>query len=119
VLLVDDEEVVVRSGCEFLEYFGYNVLTATNGEEAVELFRTHHQDIALVILDMVMPKMDGEQCLAQLLAIDPEAMVIIASGYLTDPDKRRRLQPKVQGFLDKPFTTARILGAVRNALGSD
>ena len=119
VLLVDDEAVVVRSGCEFLEYFGYKVLTATNGEEAVDLFRTHHQDIDLVILDLVMPKMDGEKCLEQLLAIDPEAVVIIASGYLTDQDRRQRLAPRVKGFLDKPFTTARILGAVRSALGSD
>ncbi len=116
VLLVDDEPAVTSSGREILEYFGYDVFAAANGEEAVDLFRDHHQEMDLVILDLVMPRMNGEQCLNELLRIAPEVTVVIATGYTIDSDTHQRLEPNVKSFLHKPFTATRLLSAVRGVL---
>ena len=81
ILLVDDETTILDIGVNILEQFGYSTLTARSGEEAVELYRTRGKEIGLVILDLGMPGMGGEQCLQEILKINPEAKVVIASGY--------------------------------------
>ena len=81
ILLVDDEESILKSGEEMLSRFGYNTLSAASGEVALELYRRRQEDIDLVILDLVMPGMAGNRCLEELLRINPEAQVIVASGH--------------------------------------
>lgn len=71
VLLVDDEEVILHTTGRVLDDLGYQVLTARGGQAAVTILKNHPQEIDLVILDMVMPGMDGAQTLAAMLAIPP------------------------------------------------
>ena len=80
VLLVDDEETVRGIGVEMLKELGFSTLTARDGKEALEIYR-NTPDISLVILDLTMPRMDGEQCFRELKAINPEVKVVISSGY--------------------------------------
>ncbi|HOD53994.1 MAG TPA: ATP-binding protein, partial [Candidatus Cloacimonadota bacterium] len=81
ILLVDDEHVVLRVGADLLSFLGYDVMTATNGEEAVELYRKHKEDIQVVVLDMIMPKMGGKEAFFKLKEINQAVKIVIASGY--------------------------------------
>jgi len=75
ILLVDDEEYVRDLGYRMLTKAGYQVIVASGGREALEAFRARGHEIGLVILDLVMPEMDGEQCLQDILSIKPSARV--------------------------------------------
>jgi two-component system cell cycle sensor histidine kinase/response regulator CckA len=81
ILVVDDDEMIRDLAVEMLSHCGYTVITAPDGETAIELFRKQNRRIALVILDLIMPGMDGKRCLSELLRFNPEAKIIIASGY--------------------------------------
>ena len=80
VLLVDDEEMIREMTKEILTYLGYEVVSATNGSEAVQLFSQDKDDYDLVIVDLIMPKMNGAVCLEKIKAIKKEVPVIISSG---------------------------------------
>ena len=81
ILLVDDEAPIRSLGIRLLGKGGYTVLTAPDGQAAIEMYERHGSEISLVILDLLMPEMGGKQCLERLLKIDPKLKVIIATGY--------------------------------------
>jgi len=116
VLLVDDEEHLLNIGKAHLDKAGYQVLGVTSGEQALELYQANRDGVDLVILDLSMPGMGGRKCMEKLLAIDPEARVIISSGYARDGDLHQTLSEKVVGLLPKPFSKDEMLRAVRAAL---
>jgi PAS domain S-box-containing protein len=119
ILLVDDEENIRDIGQQLLEKFGYTVLTAANTEEALEIYTESQTPIHLVLLDLVMPGMGGSKCLNVLLEMDPEAKIVIASGYHTDPTKKSDMEnalPKARGFIKKPFVLESMLHEVRRVL---
>jgi two-component system, cell cycle sensor histidine kinase and response regulator CckA len=116
ILLVDDEELVRDLGTRILTKSGYTVLPAANGVEALEVFKRESSRISLVILDLIMPEMDGAACLKALLQIDPRLRVLVASGYSADASVRETLEMGAKGFVNKPFRVKRLLGAVRKAL---
>jgi DNA-binding NtrC family response regulator len=113
---VDDEEYLRELGERMLTRFGYTVLTAPNGETAVEIYAEHQNRIALVILDLIMPGIGGKNCLDQILALDPSARVVIASGYSVDESARQALESKTKGYIKKPFEFNQILKEVRRLL---
>ncbi len=115
VLVVDDEAAVARLLCDVLENFGHHTFKALDGEEGLEIFRAHHEEIDVVLLDLIMPKLEGERCLEEMLAIDPEAVVVIATGLFLDDVARERLEPKIKGFLTKPFEVRDVLHAIHEA----
>ncbi|MFH1117843.1 MAG: PAS domain S-box protein [Pseudomonadota bacterium] len=116
ILLVDDEERLRDMGEMMLAQFGYKVLTAGNGKEALEVYRLNKDHISLVILDLIMPEMGGKQCLEQLLKIDPTVRAIIASGYSMNGVSKDALQGGAVGFISKPYEAKAFLREVRNAL---
>ena len=116
ILLVDDEEFVRALGQRILEKAGYTVITATNGQEAVGVYKEKGNKIALVILDLIMPVMDGNQCLEEILRLDPRARVLIASGYSPDGTVRETLEGGAKGFVGKPYNLKQLLKTVRDAL---
>jgi two-component system, cell cycle sensor histidine kinase and response regulator CckA len=118
ILLVDDEKYVRDLGKRILERSAYTVITATNGKEALDIYAREQAGIALVVLDMVMPKMEGKQCLERLLKIDPHVKVIISSGFSLDAEERERLGAFVKGFVNKPYEVSELVRAVKEALGS-
>ena len=81
VLLVDDEAMVRQVAASMLKFIGFDVLEAADGHEAVEVFRAHQEDILLVLLDMTMPRMSGEEAFDEIRKIKPDALVMLSSGY--------------------------------------
>ncbi len=116
VLVVDDEQVVRKFAKAALERLGYAVLTAENGEIGVELFREHPGDIQLVILDLAMPVMDGQQAYERIRRISPEARVILISGFSQAEARERFRGTGISGFLGKPFDSKQLREAVSAAL---
>ncbi len=115
ILLVDDEESVQQMARTTLELYGYKVLQATNGREALEIFELKSWSISLVLLDMTMPVMSGEETLKRLKQIDPDVLVIASSGY-NEIEALRRFGTGVFGFLQKPYRAATLARTVRGAL---
>jgi two-component system, cell cycle sensor histidine kinase and response regulator CckA len=116
VLLVDDEGSVRELGERILTRSGYTVLTATNGEEALEVYGREKERIALVILDLIMPTMGGKDCLGEILKIDPQATILLASGYSGDASSMEYVDLGAKGFIAKPFRFKELLRQVRKTL---
>ncbi len=116
ILLVDDEDVVRDLGEMILGESGYKVLAAKNGREALEIHRKEGQGISLVIMDLIMPEMGGMECLKQLLKIDPQVNVVVASGYSADASVKETIRMGVKGFVTKPFRIKELLREVRRVL---
>ncbi len=119
ILLVDDEEYVRDLARRFLERAGYRVITAEDALMALGLFDKERSDISLVILDLIMPKMGGRQCLEELLGIDPGVKVLIASGYSDAHNREELVEAGATGFVGKPFHMAELLRTLRDALDAD
>ena len=115
VLVVDDEESIRSIARAMLETSGHSVWLAANGKEAVELFRVKAREIDLVLLDMTMPVLGGEQALRLLRQIQPDIRVIASSGY-SEEEARHRFGEGLSGFLQKPYTTSRLQSAVDAAM---
>lgn len=104
ILLIDDEEIVIESvGC-MIEHLGYQVIVARSGKEAIRTYETLGGDIDLVILDMIMPNMNGSQTFDRLKAIDPNVQIILSTGYSADGQANEILKRGCQGLITKPFT---------------
>lgn len=116
LLMVDDQDDIREMGKRVLSQFGYTVLCASNGREALDVYREAGHEIALVILDLIMPEMGGKLCLEKLLAFDPRVRVLIASGHADRQEVRETVQMGAKGVVTKPFTTKQLLKAVRLVL---
>ncbi|MBA4393285.1 MAG: hypothetical protein C0407_07005 [Desulfobacca sp.] len=116
ILLVDDEEVVLQVTREILESLGYLVLLAKNGREAISLFQDRHEDIALVILDMIMPDLKGSQTYDSLKEVDPKVKVLLSSGYSVDGQATTLLERGCKAFIQKPYTVSELSKKVRDIL---
>ncbi len=116
ILLVDDEDSIRNAGEQILRESGYHVLTAPDGETALRLYREEKDRIQVVILDLVMPGMGGKKCAEELLRVNPEVKMIIASGYPVDSLMGETSPIKVHCFIHKPYTMRQILKAIRKVL---
>jgi CheY-like chemotaxis protein len=116
ILLVDDEEAVVAVIKRILEQSGYKVMTAGDGLEAIELYKQHSDIIKLVLLDLIMPKMDGDEAFLELMRLNPDIQVVISSGYSQDIVSERFSTKAPAGFVQKPYRAAELLGIVREVL---
>ena len=112
ILVVDDEEMIKDLARDILARYGYTVLTAGGGEEAVEVYRQHKKEISVVILDIVMPDVGGREVFRRIREIDPAAQVIIASGYNQERDANDLLQEGALRFVQKPYRLASLVGTV-------
>jgi len=115
VLVVDDEDIVLSACKSVLEYEGLQVLTATDGREAVEVFRAHADEIRCVILDQTMPNMDGLTTYREIATIKSDARVLLVSGY-AEGDIAESAGPGIAGFLQKPYTIDHLLEALRQTI---
>jgi DNA-binding NtrC family response regulator len=119
ILLVEDEDGVSDLTRSILERTGYSVLTAVNGKEALDIYEKEMDRISLVILDLIMPEMDGKQCLEKLLKRDPSVKILVVSGYSDESVVEETLGLGAKGFLGKPYRMKQILRSVREILDSD
>jgi len=116
ILLVDDEKSIRETNQDILEQFGYNIMTAENGEDAIEIFTNRHGDIDLVLLDLIMPGMSGKKCLLELIKMKPDVKVIITSGYTASVTAQDTLNCGAAGFISKPMQLPTLVKEVRRVL---
>jgi PAS domain S-box-containing protein len=116
ILLVDDESMIRQLTRTILEKAGYDVLMAEDGAKAVELYDAHHDRIALIILDAIMPRLSGRDALRELARRYPHMNVLFSSGYSTEALSLAEF-PQVRGFLPKPYRAEQLLDAVAAILG--
>lgn len=120
ILLVDDEESARDIGKKVLSIYGYKVLTARNGIQALNIYRKYSDSISLIILDLIMPEMNGQQFLSEIVRLYPDVKVVVASGqYIDDQDKKNLSIAAVKAFIDKPYSMNQILNAVRETLDTN
>jgi len=117
VLLVDDEPLLLETTSELLEILGYEVVTARNGKEAVAYCRENGAGIGLIIMDLTMPEMDGRQATLAIKAMDPEARILLSSGYSEHDVTQAFRGLDLVGFLPKPYRLAQLEAALERALG--
>jgi PAS domain S-box-containing protein len=112
VLLVDDEATIREVGRQMLERAGLTVFVASDGLAALELFHAVH-DIDCVVLDLTMPRMDGEACFREMRRLNPKVKVVLCSGYNESEVVNRFVGEGLAGFLQKPYVTSDLLGKVQ------
>ncbi|MBD0325238.1 MAG: PAS domain S-box protein [Pyrinomonadaceae bacterium] len=116
VLVVDDEEAIREITKGTLETFGYKVLTAGDGTEAVALYAAHRDEIKIVLTDMMMPFMDGPATIRALQKLNPQVKIIAASGLAANEKAAEAASAGVKTFLAKPYTAEKLLTALSNIL---
>ena len=116
IMIVDDEPINIAATKELLEELGYRIMTAQSGPEAIKLFKEHSKDIKLVILDMIMPQMNGKEILVKLMKIDKNVRVLLSSGYNIDGEAAEILDMGCKGFIQKPFRPEEISQKIREVL---
>lgn len=116
ILLVDDEELLRDLAKRILERSGYTVITASDGKEALEIYAREQSNIALVVLDLIMPQMSGWQCLEGLLKINPHIKTIVSTGYSLAQSERDRLGTLAKGYVSKPYQVKQLVQAVKQVL---
>ena len=103
ILLIDDEEMIIKVAEELLQELGYKVLTARSGQDAIKLYKKNAAKIDLVIMDMIMPGMGGGETFDHLKEINPDIKVLLSSGYSINGQASEILERGCDGFIQKPF----------------
>jgi two-component system cell cycle sensor histidine kinase/response regulator CckA len=119
ILIVDDEPSIIEVTRDILKTFSYKVLAAKSGQEAVRLYWQQGDRIDLVILDMIMPDMGGEDTFDLLKAIQPTVRVILFSGYSVTGQVQKLMERGCRGFLPKPFSMADLSEKIRAVLDQE
>ncbi len=116
ILVIDDEQVVRKVFNDVLSRRGMKVLTADNGKSGVAMFREHNSIISVVVLDLKMPVMGGEEALPLLRQVNPDVPIILSSGFDEREATKRFSDCKPAGFLQKPYTSQRLISVVAAVL---
>ena len=114
--MVDDEDAIRSTTRRTLEHAGYLVVEAANGAAAVAAFARFQEQIDVVLIDMMMPVMDGPSAIHALRSLDPHARIVAASGLHGNGKTTRAANAGVRHFLPKPYTSAGLLQAIAEAL---
>ena len=118
ILVVDDEEVVRGLLMGVLGAEGFEVFQAADGVKALEIYESHHRSIDLVVLDMIMPGMGGEEVLGRLREISKKVKVVISSGFMSEEQREKLQEYGVDAFLDKPYGDTDVIDTVTSVLSS-
>jgi CheY-like chemotaxis protein len=114
--VVDDHPVVRQVTAKMLSALGYKVTTAHDGVEALEYYTEHANDIDLVILDMVMPRMGARECFRQLKSINKDVRAILSTGYVKNNVVHEIMVDGMAAFIQKPFELSQIAETVERVL---
>lgn len=116
VLIADDEESVLSVASEMVEAFGLKVVTAKDGREALEIYRKNIKTIDLIILDLTMPRLDGEQAFRELRLINPDIPIIMSSGYNEQTVTQKFSGKRMTGFIQKPYRLDVLFNEIKKVL---
>jgi two-component system, cell cycle sensor histidine kinase and response regulator CckA len=116
ILLVDDDNSLRDLGQQILQAYGYTVLSAPDGDTALQVYQECRDRIDLVLLDLIMPGMGGDQCLQRILEVNYQAKIIIASGYSSNVETEKATECGAKAFIQKPYEVQQMLQMVREVL---
>lgn len=116
VLLVDDEERILTVGREICKALGYSVITAASGKEALRIYKEKKDKINLVILDMIMPEMNGLETFLKLKKLNPDIKVLLSTGYSIDEKAQEMLRQGCKGYILKPYSVIDFSHKLREVL---
>jgi CheY-like chemotaxis protein len=116
ILLVDDEPMILEVTQPMLERLGYRVLTARSGRSALEIYRENRDAIGIVVLDLVMPDLNGKETFVLLKNMDPQVKVLLSSGYSINGQAEEMLKEGCDGFIQKPFDLSLLSHKLREIL---
>ena len=116
ILFVDDEDIVLKAVTAMLERMGYSVIQSSGGRDTIETFRKHQEEIDLVVLDLVMPAISGEELFDRIRKIQPNVKVLLSSGYSIDAQATKILKRGANGFIQKPFGLKDLSRKIRSVL---
>ena len=116
ILFVDDELPIVKMGSQILERLGYSVTTRTSSVEALELFRAKPNDFEMVITDMTMPNLNGDELAVELIRIRPDIPILLCTGYSKRITDETALNIGIKAFVYKPVVKADLAKTVRKVL---
>ena len=116
ILLVDDEDLLIIIGERVLKRNGYNVITSTCSETALEIFRSKSNDIDIAIIDLIMPKMTGDQLARELMKIRPNIPIILCTGFSPKISEKQAKEIGIKAFAMKPLVRRDMANTVRKVL---
>ena len=119
ILYVDDEKMIVEMSKEMLTKAGYKITTTTSSLDALSIFKQNSSNIDLVILDMIMPDMDGKQLAIELMKIKPKIPIIMSTGYSDMINEKKALELGIKVFIMKPILKAEMINAINKALNNN
>ncbi|MBL7190582.1 response regulator, partial [bacterium] len=118
ILLVDDEATVRQVTEQMLSKLGFDVILVNNGFEAVEVYKQKHKNIDIVIMDLTMPVMNGERTFDEIVKINPDAVVLLSSGYDEQEASERFKGKSISGFIQKPYKMDGLKDKLQKLLGT-
>lgn len=116
LLIVEDEPLMLRLMEKILSHHGYRVFTAADGEEAIEIYRCHKEEIDIVLLDVGLPRMPGWDVLVKMKAENSDVRVVIASGFLESEMKKKMHFTGVKHFIKKPYLLDHMVKTLQNLI---
>ncbi len=119
LLIVDDEEMLVELLRRLVTRHGYTALSAQGAKEALDLFDKRHDEIDLVITDLIMPEMDGKKLAEELLRRDPSVRILISTGYTDPGDIAYLLNAGARDVVMKPYQADQLFEKIRSALNDN
>ena len=119
ILFVDDEETVAEIGEHLLSHLGYQVTVSMSSLDALTLFRADPEAFDLVITDMTMPGMTGDELAKELLRICPDIPVILCTGFATKTEEEKAADLGIRAVVSKPIVLKKIAGVIRKVLDED
>ena len=118
VLFIDDEPAIVNIGKQTLELLGYDVVTRTSSIEALEFFKTQPDTVDIVITDLTMPNMTGEELAKELMQIRPDIPIILCTGFSVRMDEKKAMGMGIRAFVSKPILKREIAETIRKVVDS-
>lgn len=118
ILLVDDEDMIIEIGKQFIDILGYRAICVKSGQEAIKILKDN-PDIDLVILDIIMPGMSGGVVFDKIKEIRPDVKVLLSSGFSIDGEARSIMERGCNGFIQKPFDLKRFSKKIYEILGKE
>jgi CheY-like chemotaxis protein len=118
ILVIDDEELIRDIIKDILGELGYTTFTCVDGRQGIEYYKEHHKEIDLVIIDIVLPKINGYDCFVELKKINPHIKAIVSSGQATSDEVEKMIMEGALGFIQKPFEINYLSKMINEALGN-
>lgn len=116
ILVVDDEEIIRDLMSDILQMLGYDVLVCGSPIEAIDIYKERKEDISLIIMDMIMPKMNGRQLYQEINKIDENNKVILLSGYSEEHEIEQLMSEGILAFIQKPVSIGKLTKVIQYAL---